>query len=157
MMDILLTFSWTRVFLVVTDEASGRSIPFVFLDRVKGDFVQRYGASIDAGGCHPLADEDEDEDDDLFEDIFSIAYNLDREFGYLTKNLKFLRPRLKEHMNYCVSHPEEMSKLSKLKAQITEVKGIMMDNIEKVDLKWVVAPCMAMSPLRCNCILRAKL
>ncbi|MQL80698.1 hypothetical protein Taro_013171 [Colocasia esculenta] len=102
------------------DEASGRSIPFVFLDRVKDDFMQRYGASIDAGGCHPLADEDED--DDLFEDRFSIAYNLDREFG----------PRLKEHMNYCVSHPEEMSKLSKLKAQITEVKGIMMDNIEKV-------------------------
>ncbi|MQL75975.1 hypothetical protein Taro_008366 [Colocasia esculenta] len=48
------------------------------------------------------------------------------------ENLKFLRPRLKEHMNYCVSHPEEMSKLSKLKAQITEVKGILMDNIEKV-------------------------
>lgn len=42
------------------------------------------------------------------------------------------RPRLKEHMQYCMSHPEEMSKLSKLKAQITEVKGIMMDNIEKV-------------------------
>lgn len=31
-----------------------------------------------------------------------------------------------------MSHPEEMNKLSKLKAQITEVKGIMMDNIEKV-------------------------
>lgn len=42
------------------------------------------------------------------------------------------RPILKEHMQYCLSHPEEMSKLSKLKAQITEVKGIMMDNIEKV-------------------------
>ena len=35
-------------------------------------------------------------------------------------------------MDYCVNHPEEMSKLSKLKAQISEVKGIMMDNIEKV-------------------------
>lgn len=35
-------------------------------------------------------------------------------------------------MQYCMSHPDEMSKLSKLKAQITEVKGIMMDNIEKV-------------------------
>lgn len=42
------------------------------------------------------------------------------------------RPRLKEHMQYCMNHPEEISKLSKLKAQITEVKGIMMDNIEKV-------------------------
>lgn len=37
-------------------------------------------------------------------------------------------------MQYCMNHPEEMSKLSKLKAQITEVKGIMMDNIEKVHL-----------------------
>ncbi|KAJ8490676.1 hypothetical protein OPV22_012397 [Ensete ventricosum] len=108
------------VFLVVADEAVGRSVPFVFLERVKEDFMQRYGASIDGGGPHPLADEDED--DDLFEDRFSIAYNLDREFG----------PSLKEHMQYCINHPEEMSKLSKLRAQITEVKGIMMDNIEKV-------------------------
>lgn len=44
----------------------------------------------------------------------------------------FDRPRLKEHMQYCMEHPEEISKLSKLKAQITEVKGVMMDNIEKV-------------------------
>lgn len=35
-------------------------------------------------------------------------------------------------MEYCMNHPDEISKLSKLKAQITEVKGIMMDNIEKV-------------------------
>lgn len=47
------------------------------------------------------------------------------------------RPRLKEHMQYCMSHPEEMSKLSKLKAQITEVKGIMMDNIEKVHISFL--------------------
>ncbi|KAI3408776.1 uncharacterized protein J3R85_020066 [Psidium guajava] len=109
------------VFLVVADETVGRSVPFVFLERVKDEFKQRYGASIASGDPHPLAD-DLDEDDDLFEDRFSIAYNLDREFG----------PRLKEHMQYCMSHPEEMSKLSKLKAQITEVKGIMVDNIEKV-------------------------
>ncbi|KAF8396376.1 hypothetical protein HHK36_017993 [Tetracentron sinense] len=107
------------VFLVVADEAVGRNVPFVFLERVKDDFIQRYGASIGSEDTHPLADE---EDDDLFEDRFSIAYNLDREFG----------PRLKEHMQYCLNNPEEISKLSKLKAQITEVKGIMMDNIEKV-------------------------
>lgn len=107
------------IFLVVADESVGRSVPFVFLERVKADFMQRYGASIKNEGPHPLAD---DEDDDLFEDRFSIAYNLDREFG----------PRLKEHMQYCIEHPEEISKLSKLKAQITEVKGVMMDNIEKV-------------------------
>ncbi|PWA53936.1 vesicle-associated membrane protein [Artemisia annua] len=105
------------VFLVVADESIGRSVPFVFLERVKDDFKQRYGGSI--GSDHPLGD---DSDDDLFEDRFSIAYNLDREFG----------PILKEHMDYCLNHPDEMSKLSKLKAQITEVKGIMMDNIEKV-------------------------
>ncbi|OAY76277.1 Vesicle-associated membrane protein 727 [Ananas comosus] len=101
------------------DEAVGRSVPFVFLERVKDDFMQRYGSSIGSEDPHPPVDE---EDDDLFEDRFSIAYNLDREFG----------PRLKEHMQYCIDHPEEISKLSKLKAQITEVKGIMMDNIEKV-------------------------
>ncbi|KAH6811670.1 vesicle-associated membrane protein 727 [Perilla frutescens var. frutescens] len=109
------------VFLVVADESMGRSIPFVFLEKVKDDFKLCYGASIKNDDPHPLAD-DEDEDDDLFEDRFSIAYNLDREFG----------PKLKEHMQYCMNHPEEMSKLSKLKAQITEVKGVMMDNIEKV-------------------------
>lgn len=110
------------VFLVVADESTGRSVPFVFLERVKDDFKKRYGSSIkNDGDPHPLAD-DEEEDDDLFGDRFSIAYNLDREFG----------PKLKEHMEYCRNHPDEMSKLSKLKAQITEVKGIMMDNIEKV-------------------------
>ncbi|KAK4359909.1 hypothetical protein RND71_022138 [Anisodus tanguticus] len=110
------------VFLVVADEPTGRSVPFVFLERVKDDFKKRYGSSIkNTDDPHPLADDNE-EDDDLFGDRFSIAYNLDREFG----------PRLKEHMEYCMNHPDEMSKLSKLKAQITEVKGIMMDNIEKV-------------------------
>lgn len=48
--------------------------------------------------------------------------------------LLFTRPMLKEHMEYCMNHPEEMTKLSKLKAQISEVKGIMMDNIEKVHI-----------------------
>lgn len=44
----------------------------------------------------------------------------------------FGRPKLKEHMQYCVDHPDEMNKLTKIKAQVSEVKGIMMDNIEKV-------------------------
>ncbi|GMP68322.1 hypothetical protein CsSME_00027969 [Camellia sinensis var. sinensis] len=109
------------VFLLVVDESVGRGVPFVFLERVKDDFKQRYAGIIGNDVPHPLAD-DEDDDDDLFEDRFSIAYNLDREFG----------PRLKDHMQYCMNHPNELSKLSKLKAQITEVKGVMMDNIEKV-------------------------
>ncbi|XP_028083859.1 vesicle-associated membrane protein 727-like [Camellia sinensis] len=90
--------------------------------RVKDNFKQCYGASIRTDGLDSIGDEDDDEEDDLFPDRFSIAYNLDREFG----------PRIKEHMQYCMNHPDEISKLSKLKTQITEVKGIMMDNIEKV-------------------------
>lgn len=35
-------------------------------------------------------------------------------------------------MLYCVEHPEEISKLAKVKAQVSEVKGVMMENIEKV-------------------------
>jgi vesicle-associated membrane protein 72 len=42
------------------------------------------------------------------------------------------RSKLKEHMQYCVDHPEEVSKLTQVKAQVSEVKGVMMENIEKV-------------------------
>ena len=35
-------------------------------------------------------------------------------------------------MLYCANHPEEISKLAKVKAQVSEVKGVMMENIEKV-------------------------
>lgn len=35
-------------------------------------------------------------------------------------------------MQYCIENPDEMSKLAKVKTQVTEVKGVMMDNIEKV-------------------------
>lgn len=72
----------------MADESVGRSVPFVFLERVKDDFKQRYGASIRPDDPHPLAD-DEDEDDDLFEDRFSIAYNLDREFGCVHVHFMF--------------------------------------------------------------------
>ncbi|KAJ1377224.1 Synaptobrevin [Sesbania bispinosa] len=52
----------------------------------------------------------------------AAAHSLNREFG----------PKLKEQMQYCVDHPEEISKLAKVKAQVSEVKGVMMENIEKV-------------------------
>ncbi|XP_030943530.1 vesicle-associated membrane protein 721-like [Quercus lobata] len=52
----------------------------------------------------------------------ALANSLNKEFG----------PKLKEHMQYCVDHPEEISKLAKVKAQVSEVKGVMMENIEKV-------------------------
>jgi vesicle-associated membrane protein 72 len=35
-------------------------------------------------------------------------------------------------MQYCVEHPEEVSKLAKVRAQASEVKGVMMENIDKV-------------------------
>ncbi|GLU08725.1 hypothetical protein SLE2022_256210 [Rubroshorea leprosula] len=52
----------------------------------------------------------------------AAANSLNKEFG----------SKLKEHMKYCVDHPEEISQLSKVKAQVSEVKGVMMENIEKV-------------------------
>ncbi|KAK8335614.1 hypothetical protein V6Z12_A09G067000 [Gossypium hirsutum] len=50
------------------------------------------------------------------------AKSLNREFG----------SKLKAQMKYCAEHPEEISKLAKVKAQVSEVKGVMMENIEKV-------------------------
>jgi len=35
-------------------------------------------------------------------------------------------------MQYCRDHPEEVSRLSRVKAQVDQVKGIMMENIDKV-------------------------
>eukprot|EP00268_Persea_americana_P029729 TRINITY_DN28748_c1_g1_i1.p1 TRINITY_DN28748_c1_g1~~TRINITY_DN28748_c1_g1_i1.p1 ORF type:complete len:220 (+),score=36.02 TRINITY_DN28748_c1_g1_i1:112-771(+) len=52
----------------------------------------------------------------------AVANGLKKEFG----------PKLKAHMQYCADHPEEISKLAKVKAQVSEVKGVMMENIEKV-------------------------
>ncbi|XP_047313287.1 vesicle-associated membrane protein 722-like [Impatiens glandulifera] len=52
----------------------------------------------------------------------AVANSLNKDFG----------PKMKVQMKYCVEHPEEISKLSKVKAQVTEVKGVMMENIVKV-------------------------
>ncbi|CAJ1797037.1 unnamed protein product [Sphenostylis stenocarpa] len=48
--------------------------------------------------------------------------SLTKEFG----------PKLKEHMQYCVEHPEEVSKLAKVKAQVSEVQQVMRANIDQV-------------------------
>jgi vesicle-associated membrane protein 72 len=45
--------------------------------------------------------------------------------------MKIYRPKLKAQMQYCIDHPEEINKLAKVKAQVSEVKGVMMENIEK--------------------------
>ncbi|XP_024395306.1 putative vesicle-associated membrane protein 726 [Physcomitrium patens] len=52
----------------------------------------------------------------------AVSHSLDAEFG----------PRLKEHMDFCERNPEEIRKMSKIKSQVAEVKGIMMENIDKV-------------------------
>ncbi|CAO2824509.1 unnamed protein product [Amaranthus hypochondriacus] len=52
----------------------------------------------------------------------AAAKGLNKDFG----------PKLKEQMQYCVDHPEEINKIAKVKAQVSEVKGVMMENIEKV-------------------------
>ncbi|CAN1282104.1 Putative vesicle-associated membrane protein 726 [Linum perenne] len=87
-------------YCVVADESAGRQVPMAFLERIKEDFMTKYG-----GGKATTA----------------TANSLNKEFG----------PKLKEHMQYCVDHPEEISKLAKVKAQVSEVKGVMMENIEK--------------------------
>ncbi|RXI00461.1 hypothetical protein DVH24_000695 [Malus domestica] len=47
----------------------------------------------------------------------AVANGLNREFG----------PKLKDHMKYCVDHPEEINKLAKVKAQV-------LDRGEKIEL-----------------------
>ncbi|KAL4385567.1 hypothetical protein GQ457_15G014500 [Hibiscus cannabinus] len=90
-------------YCVVAVESAGRQVPIAFLERIKEDFTKRY-----AGGKAATAS----------------ANSLSKEFGYVAK--------LKEHMQYCIDHPEEISKIAKVKAQVSEVKGVMMENIEKV-------------------------
>ncbi|MED6189394.1 hypothetical protein PIB30_095614 [Stylosanthes scabra] len=48
--------------------------------------------------------------------------SLNKEFG----------PKLKEHMEYCVEHQEEINKLAKVKAQVSQVQQVMRANIDQV-------------------------
>ncbi|CAN7137516.1 hypothetical protein BRARA_D02004 [Brassica rapa] len=48
--------------------------------------------------------------------------SLNKEFG----------SKLKEHMQYCMDHPDEISKLAKVKAQVSEVRGVLIENIDKL-------------------------
>jgi len=52
----------------------------------------------------------------------AIAHSLNNSYG----------PRLQDHMKFCTQNPEELSKVAKVQSQVSEVKEIMMDNIEKV-------------------------
>uniref|UniRef100_A0A7N0UHP4 Uncharacterized protein n=1 Tax=Kalanchoe fedtschenkoi TaxID=63787 RepID=A0A7N0UHP4_KALFE len=91
---------------------SGQQVPIAFLERVKEDFSTRYGRGKAAAAA-------------------ATANSLSKEYGYILFPPTFSN-ELKEQMQYCVDHPEETGKLSKVKAQVSEVKGVMMENIEKV-------------------------
>lgn len=41
---------------------------------------------------------------------------------------------MKEHMKYIIEHAEEIEKLIKVKAQVSEVKSIMLENLDKVKI-----------------------
>ncbi|WOL12189.1 hypothetical protein Cni_G20954 [Canna indica] len=51
----------------------------------------------------------------------ATAKSLNKEFG----------PVIKEHMQYIIDHAEEVDKLIKVKVQVSEVKNIMLENINK--------------------------
>ncbi|CAA2959834.1 vesicle-associated membrane 726 [Olea europaea subsp. europaea] len=74
------------------------------------------------------------------------ANSLNKEFG----------PKLKEQMQYCIDHPEEISNLAKVNAQVSEVKGVMIENIEKVQKSSKSRHYKAvlfLSPIRASCLL----
>ncbi|KAK3189762.1 hypothetical protein Dsin_029323 [Dipteronia sinensis] len=50
----------------------------------------------------------------------AVAKSLNKEFG----------PIMKEHMKYIIEHAGEIEKLIKVKAQVSEVKSIMLENID---------------------------
>ncbi|KAK1303656.1 hypothetical protein QJS10_CPB11g01463 [Acorus calamus] len=94
-------FSGSFVFCVVADASIGRQVPMAFLERIKDDFIARYGRGKAAN---------------------APANSLSKEYGV----------KLKEQMQYCSDHPEEISKLAKVQAQVSEVKSVMTENIQKV-------------------------
>ena len=100
-------------YLVVADDACGRQLPFQFLEKVKGIFSQKFAGSVGEN---------------------ANAHSLDRTFG----------PTLKKEMEETMAL-EQLSggggaqngavgntKVASVQQQVSEVKEIMMDNIEKV-------------------------
>lgn len=51
----------------------------------------------------------------------ALAKSLNKEYG----------PFIKQHIKYVLDHSEELDTLLKVQAQVSEVKNIMLDNIEK--------------------------
>lgn len=87
-------------YMVVSEDAAGRQLPFACLERIKDDFVRRHAEDGKS----------------------AIAHALDAAFA----------PKLKAHMDFCTQNPQELSKLGKVKQEVSQVKNIMLDNIERV-------------------------
>jgi Synaptobrevin len=68
--------------------------------------------------------------------------SLDRQFS----------PRLKYHMEYCMNNPGEISKIHRVKAKVDEVKGIMVQNIERVRRRAAAVPAPAAPPPVPRCL-----
>ncbi|BAF21205.1 vesicle-associated membrane protein 724 [Oryza sativa Japonica Group] len=87
-------------YCVVAKESVPKNVSVAFLERLKDDFMKRYG-----GGKADTA----------------LAKSLNKEYG----------PVIKQHMQYVLDHSEEIEKTLKVQAQVSEVKNIMLENIEK--------------------------
>jgi len=108
----------------------------VFLGMIKEDFNKRYaGGKAATATANSLTREDFVCKKKIFfrlSDAFPILYTT--LFLILTVGMLGdwqYRLRLRDQMQYCTDHPEEVSKLSKVKAQVEQVKSIMMENIDK--------------------------
>ncbi|KAF5201801.1 Disease resistance protein rpp8 [Thalictrum thalictroides] len=128
----------TLQFLV--DSGFGMSYNFLkgvyFVERLKDDFKRVYVVRIGAKGLHPVAAND---DDDLFGDTFSLAYNLDEEFGHHkdhdhaaghgrhgttpTRRIKGILQRIADFFHCLKSGHEIGSQIKDIKARIHEISS----------------------------------
>ena len=93
-------------YLVVADDEIGRQVPFQFLERIKGQFQQKFKETASALNAHAL----------------------DRTFGPI------LKKEMEESIAFEIGQQggQAQTKVQTVQQQVTEVKEIMMDNIEKV-------------------------
>ncbi|KAL5197035.1 hypothetical protein ABZP36_000547 [Zizania latifolia] len=87
-------------YCVVAKESVPKNVSVAFLERLKDDFMKRYG-----GGKADTA----------------LAKSLNKEYG----------PVINQHMQYVLDHSEVIEKTLKVQAQVSEVKNIMLENIDK--------------------------
>ncbi|OMO57710.1 Synaptobrevin [Corchorus olitorius] len=85
--------------LCMADDASGRRIPFAFLEDILQKFVKTYGRAI----------------------LSASAYAMNDEFSRI----------LSQQMEYFSNDPNA-DRLNRLKGEMSQVRSVMIDNIEKV-------------------------